>query len=170
MATPSLFRDFLRSLKAEWATSLPSVRPLEAALDPVMPKASTFYAGTSPSCGLHVFLHFQHSLKAYEVGQFTVNVWLSRRLGPPEPPAEPVTPSDSSAVPGRYRIGWLCGYGKDKWWHLKKDRAPKYIEAWRPSSYEDQNMVIQEAVADVSHDVKAVLSNLGISGGAKQGA
>ena len=65
---------------------------------------------------------------------------------------------------GSHRIGRLVG-GKDKWWHLNRYRRPPIgIEAWRPSSYDDYDTVLREAVADVNRDVGAVLRKLGFVG------
>jgi hypothetical protein len=162
MAKQSVFRDFMRALKQRWLDELPSVHPLEESFSSYMPKASTFYAGFTESLGMHVFVRFQHSPKAWEAGRFTIDLILSRRKGPPDRCGGACTPhGDASFEEGSHRIGPLLGYRKDKWWHLKEDEPPILTQAWRPSSYEDYDAVLSEAVADVSRDVREALTKLG---------
>ena len=162
MAERSAFRDFIRELKKDWRVTFPSVRPLEERLSPSMPKASTFYAGIARPLGMHIFLNFQHSSKPWEVGEFTINVIPSKRKGPPEGFGWLRAPKGAELYEGSHRIGRLVG-GTDKWWHLKRYRRPIGTEVWRPSSYDDYDAVLREAVADVTHDVGAVLRRLGFA-------
>jgi hypothetical protein len=164
MAKRSVFRDFITGLRKRWREELPQVRPIEEALGPAMPKASTFYAGLSPRLGMHVFVNFQHSSMAWQVGQFTINVILSKRAGAPEGWGGPLAPDDGvSFTEGSYRIGGVLGRHKDKWWHLKQDDPPIITEAWRPTSYDDE-IVLIEAAADVTRDVREALAKLGVNG------
>jgi hypothetical protein len=163
MAKRSLFRDFMTALRAQWRAEWPGVRPIAEPMGPQMPKSSTFYAGMAPALGLHVFVNFQHSCMAWEVGHFTVNVILSRREGEPETWGGPFPPDDGlSFTEGSYRIGLLVG-AKDKWWHLKAAPLPVINEAWQPVSYADPQAALREAVDNVSRDVREALGKLGVS-------
>ena len=107
MAKHGEFRDFIKTLRKHWRTDLPEVRLLEQSLGPTMPKASTFYAGWAQIVGMHVYVNFQHSSKAWQVGRFTVNVILSRREGVPEgqggPAAQPTAGPTRKAATGSDR-------------------------------------------------------------------
>jgi Domain of unknown function (DUF4304) len=163
MSKPSVFRDFIAALKKEWRSDFPAIRQIKEPLGPLMPKASTFYAGVARRTGWHIFLNFQHSSKAWQAGQFTVNVVFSRQEGAPEHPGTNfLKPGSASFEDGAYRIGPLLGR-KDKWWHLKDDDALEVTEAWRPSSYDQYGNVISEAIKDVSRDEQAVLRKLGVT-------
>jgi hypothetical protein len=151
----SIFSEFIAVLRKRWKEKLPFVRPLTEVRG-LLPKASSFYAGKTTDSGWHVYLNFQHSNKAWEVGRFTINVVLS---------ADEYNPKRSMAMTrlgeGSNRIGFLVG-SKDKWWHLKKDDDPILTLAWRPSNYENKDLVISEAVYDVTRDVISVLILLNI--------
>jgi hypothetical protein len=163
MAKRSVFRDFIVALRKHWREELPQVRPVDNALGPAMPKASTFYAGLSPRLGMHVFVSFQHSPMAWKVGQFTINVIFSRREGAPEGWGGPFAPDDgTSFTEGSYRIGSVLGRHKDKWWHLKQDHPPIITEAWRPTSYDEYETVLNEVTADVTRDVREALVKVGV--------
>jgi Domain of unknown function (DUF4304) len=163
MATRSVYRDFISAIKKHWRSESPSICPIKESFGPIMPKASTFHAGMSKPSGMHVFFNFQHSSKSWEVGQFTINVILSRGEGPPEGSFGPFPPEGSDPFrEGSYRIGLLVGQ-KDKWWHLKDDPAPILTQAWRPSSYDDQPTVISEAVVSVDREIRAVLRRFGMA-------
>ncbi|MGC9943719.1 MAG: hypothetical protein ABSE48_17980 [Verrucomicrobiota bacterium] len=62
---------------------------------------------------------------------------------------------------GSHRIGHLLG-PKDKWWHLKQDDDSILTQAWRPSSYENTDVVISEAVGNVTSDVLAAMKLLDV--------
>ena len=163
MAKPSIFRDFIAALKKQWEFEFPSIRQINQPLGPLLPKASSFYSGVAHPSGWHIFLYFQHSSKAWQVGQFTVNVVFSRHEGAPGHPVTNYLMEGSTTFEeGCYRIGPLLGR-KDKWWHLKDDEALSVTEAWRPSSYGNYANVIAEAIIDVSRDVRAVLHKLGVT-------
>jgi hypothetical protein len=164
MRKRSVFRDFINSLRKHWATELPALRPIKDALGPTMPKASTFYAGVAHPLEMHVFVNFQHSCKAWQVGQFTINFILSKSEGPPEFWGGPWVPDDGvSFTEGSYRISNMLSRHRDKWWHLKDDDPPIITEAWRPTSYDDYEAVLAQAAADVTNDVRHVLVKLGMN-------
>lgn len=99
---------------------------------------------------------------AWQVGQFTVNVVLSRHQGPPRGSNGPWVPDELASIDeGIYRISGFLKR-KDKWWHLKNDEPRILAGEWRPSGYDSYETVLLEAVADVSCDVQVVLSKLGV--------
>jgi hypothetical protein len=172
LSTPkrSAFRDLISAVRKHWRTALPSVRQVDEPLDALMSKASTFYAGWSPKLGLNVFINFQHSTKAWQVGQFTINLVLSQTMGAPKHQGGPVVPENESGfTEGLYRIGSILG-GKDKWWHLKDDETNLVTLAWRPKSYAAYEAILAEAVADVTRDVRLALEKLGVITGGPAGA
>jgi hypothetical protein len=170
MPRRSLFRDFLTVLRKRWRVEMPLVPPIDAPLGPSLPKASTYYAGMAPALGLHVFINFQHSPTAWEVGRFTVNLILSKTEGEPDGYGGPFAPGHwETFTAGSYRIGWLVG-GMDKWWHLKDDKPTLVTEEWRPTSYDDPDSVFAEAVDDVTRDVRLALARIGVSETGKDGA
>ena len=166
MAKRSVFRDFIAALRKRWREELPQVRPVEQALGPMMPKASTFYAGFALQLGMHVFVNFQHSQKAWQVGQFTINMILSKREGAPDAWGGPFAPVDGvSITEGSYRISCILGRHNDKWWHLKEDSPSVIANAWRPTSYDDYEAVLIQAATDATSDVREALAKLGVNGG-----
>jgi hypothetical protein len=102
MAKRSVFRDFVTAIRKHWQTELPDVRPITDTLGPQLPKASSFYAGVAQPANLHVFVNFQHSPKAWEVGCFTVNFLL---VTDPERVREILAPRYKSVDGVRYREG-----------------------------------------------------------------
>jgi hypothetical protein len=164
MAARSIFQAFIITLREKWRTELPTVQPLKKSFGTMMPKASTFFAGVSPRLRKHVFLNFQHSSKSWEAGRFTVNVILSEKEGPPETSGGPFAPDKGRPfTEGSYRISSVLGRPQDKWWHLKADGPAIVTEAWRPTSYDDRDAVLAEAVADVTIDVRKTLRKFGIN-------
>jgi hypothetical protein len=158
MANKSIFRAFMSNLRKRWKKELPSISPLTGARGR-FPKASSFYAGKSGYSGQHVHLYFQHSCKAWEVGQFTINVVLS--LDEHNPQMSIPKSSDPHFGDGYHRIGFLIG-SKDKWWHLKQDGESILTESWRPSSYEDEHSVLSQAVDDVTRDIVSAMRVLDV--------
>lgn len=160
MAEKSVFREFIAALKRQWKKQALFIRPISETLGQ-LPKASTFYAGASSRSGQHVYLYFQHSNKAWQVGQFTINVVLATDAHHPQMAMG--NPSGSDFADGYYRIGFLVG-NKDKWWHLKSGDDGILTQHWRPSSYDDLDVVLAEAVDDVTRDVLSTMRLLGVSG------
>jgi hypothetical protein len=160
VAKPSAFRALIAVLKKRWRIDYPFICPLKESRG-TLPKASSFYVGVARPSGLHVFLHFQHSNKAWEVGQFTINVILTQDDNNPEH-REP-RGQWGTQLEGSHRIGFFLGR-KDKWWHLRDDAPAIVTQEWRPTSYADLEVVLREAVDDVSRDVLAALRMLGIAG------
>jgi hypothetical protein len=100
------------------------------------------------------------------VGRFTINVVVA--LDAKNPGMANGVRSGSDFRDGYYRIGFLIGK-KDKWWHLKADEDSILTQVWRPSSYDNFDFVLSEAIDDVSGDVLATLHLLGITDGQKDG-
>jgi len=158
MATKSIFREFITTLEKHWKKEYPTLTPLTEARGR-LPKASSFYAGMSRFSGQHVYLYFQHSCKAWEVGRFTINVVLT--LDEEDPKMSIPKDSDSNFGDGYHRIGFLVG-SKDKWWHLRQDQDSVLTDSWRPSTYENEELVICQAVDDVTRDVLSAMSVLDV--------
>jgi hypothetical protein len=161
MAKKSIYRDFIAALRKHWRAEFPFIRQCDEGCGS-MPKASTFYAGITRPSGMHVFLYFQHNSKSWKVGQFTINVILSKDKRSPRHWGPSERADDGSGLwEGPRRIGHLVG-SKDKWWHLKDDAPATATQQWRPTSYSDTEVVLREAVEDVGQDVMMVLRNLGV--------
>jgi hypothetical protein len=158
MTEKSIFREFMASLRKRWEKEHPSLRPLTEKRGHLA-KAGTFYAGVIPDSGAHVFVNFDHSTKSWEVGRFTINIVLASDEH--NPMMYPFAQSGPRQGEGYYRIGFLVGK-KDKWWHLKQDDDPILTQAWRPSSYENVDVVIAEAIDDVTRDVLSALRSLNV--------
>jgi hypothetical protein len=161
MAQKSVFREFMAALKKHWKEEVPFIRPVSETLGQ-LPKASTFYAGATSRSGQHVYLYFQHSSKAWQVGQFTINVVLATDANNPQMAMGNRSGQDFGD--GYYRIGYLVGK-KDKWWHLKADDDPILTQVWRPSSYDNLAVVLSGAVDDVTRDVQWAMQLLGVTSG-----
>ena len=130
--------------------------------------ASTFYAGIAKASGFHIYLSFQHSSKAWEVGRFTLNVILANDAERPNSSGIADRAKDNSSfAEGPHRIGFIVG-SRDKWWHLKDDGTPIGSIAWRPSNYSDFDVVVREAVEDVSRDVVVALGVLNVAARARR--
>jgi hypothetical protein len=185
LMSKGLFPRFLKVLRREWATALPNIEPVATTLSPLMPKSSTFRVRLdAPAEGVasHLFLQFQHNSKAWAVGQFTINVVASSRAGAPTRDIRKPSAFHHGSE-GYYRIGGLT-HGPDKWWALaprvllKESVRPSHVRVqtstgetmiwptarrasimvWRPSSYDNEDTVFAEILADVTADVRMVLS------------
>lgn len=153
----------MAELHRQWRDALPHVSQIKAGLGPTMPSASTYYAGFTSLLQMHVFVNFQHSKHAWQIGQFTINVILSKYEGPPETNSGPFAPNDGlSFSEGCYRTNIILGRHREKWWHLKDDEPRLTFETWRPSSYSDHQTVIDEAVVDATREVRESLMKLGV--------
>ena len=150
------FATFVRQVEREWRVGLPTLRKIEQSYGPSLRKSSTFYAGSSNRLGKHLFIAFQHNSMPWAVGEFTVNVIVSNRLGAPSLLGPGL--DLAGGAEGNYRLGQEL-HGKDKWWCLlPTDNVHGLV--WKARSYEDQAAVFQAALADVTADVRAFLSKL----------
>jgi len=180
MAKPSIFQQFMRSLRAHWKTTLPSIKPLTERHG-ALAKASSFDAGDI-STGQHVYITFQTSWK--EAGWFTINLIIA------DEGADLSTKSafqfnwepGQRLIHGSHRIGhFLSGpqdKKHDKWWHLCEveprevgDGLDDYFQDlrhrlregnWTAPSYENDAKVIELAIVDVTRDVETALKKIGI--------
>jgi hypothetical protein len=157
--TPSLFTPFVRALRQHWKTRLPTLQELDRDLGPALPKDTSFLAGPTFT-GLTLYINLQPSSKPWQVGEFTVNLLLA---GP-----EGSFPDTSAQVrdfkyppAGVYRIGIVL-YRKDKWWHLAETDGSPLRLSWRATSYGDLDSVREEAVEDVTADVRRILDLMGV--------
>lgn len=165
MAKRSVFRDFVTAIRKHWQTELPDLRPIAQQMGPQMPMASTFYVGVIQPAKFQVFVNFQHSPKAWEVGCFTVNLLLITDLERvPEILAPRFKSIDGTDYrEGSYRIGLLLGRD-DKWWRLKGgDPALLKTDSLLGGSGEDEPVVAgKDAIAEVTRDVRQALQVLGV--------
>ena len=166
----------MTALKTHWRTALPTVKPLKERHG-FLPKASSFEAGTIPVFNQRVFLQFQTTWK--EAGYFTINLVIAD----PEQEIHTVTQNTWDWKPGKkldhgaHRISHFLGRRHDKWWHLREVERGGWGENpeswtalrlslregnWTAESYADETKVIESAVVDVTEDVKAVLSVVGV--------
>jgi len=172
MAKASIFSDFLKALKRHWRSALPYVKPLVAPRGS-LPKAHAFYAGFSDVASCHVFLHFQTHKSIG--GRFTINVILATdELAPRNFYSPNAAVLLGKFVEGPNRIGrFLPTRRGDKWWQMCRDEVTEELarrtglsfqkpDWWCPNSYENEEEVIRDAIADVTSSVKAALSQLGI--------
>jgi hypothetical protein len=153
-----VFPRFVNHLADMWRTTLPGVIRLEVPMGPLMPKASTFYAGTGNPFEVHVFLNLQQNSKSWNIGQFTLNVLLSEGFGPPKQRLSQ-TAEFQNGREGTYRAGSVL-YAYDKWWCLlpaDEDRRRR----WRPTIFDDEAVVFREVTADLTADAMKLFRLLG---------
>lgn len=147
---------FIRALARRWRRALPVLSPIIQAVGS-LPKASTFVCGPEPLADRWVFLHLQHSHT--QPGRITINVLLSEAAMKP-PPGRFLRRSefDDRAL-GLYRIGTLL-HGHDKWWVLVAAPGEPAESDWIAPSYGDEPRVFDAAAADITSDVRSLLSEL----------
>ena len=161
------FPRFVRLLRKRWREELPQLEPIDFSASS-LPKSSTFVWRTGWK-DRRLLVNLQPSSKAWEVGQFTVNLLVSESDGPPTPIEPPGRRFDHGDV-GRYRIGRLTDAHKDKWWCLEPepewtvkltgrlDAGSRLFARFRPASYEDEAKVFDEVADDLTRDVRHVLA------------
>lgn len=166
MPSPSIYQKFLRSAWARIRHDYPFVTRFRESFCVAIPKSSSFLLGRSPKNGKFIVLNFQHHPKAWGTGQFTVNVHISTELVPTKRLA--ATSGYQDAEDGYYRLAPEC-VGYDKWWCLiDRDRSEDddmsefdsafdpteadrefFENKWRPTAFDSEEVVIQQAVTDV---------------------
>ncbi len=147
MAEKGIFTKFVPAFWKEAKSKYPFIQKMDKSFAPAYPKSSSFYLGISPSFGKHVILNFQHSNKPWSVGLFTINVHISEKF---EITSQFNLGQDEykNFDDGTYRLP--VAVDEDKWWSLKKlDREVIFGKQWNASSYDSDEIVIQEAVKDV---------------------
>jgi len=168
MAKSSTKGGFLKALHKAWATALPSVRPVDGSnYSGALPKSCTYYAGVAPPSGLHVYVYFQFFAKSWEVGQFQIAFVISKRLDDPEKwvPCSSAPENPALLTEGCYYLirKYTGKQGRGKVWHLVKNKASVITAPWFASSYDDQEVVFSEAIADVTQEVTQTLRRQGIA-------
>lgn len=155
MAEKGIYAKFIAALRKDIVKRYPFVRQVEQAFDLSMPKSSTFYLGLSPRQGKHVIVVIYHDNKPWNVGMLDIMVHISADYA--------VTKNWDARMEGYETFedgfygmptsagGTEPGYFNHKYWLLKpldkeSDRLAYY---WRPSSYDSDEQVIREAMADV---------------------
>jgi hypothetical protein len=145
-------REFWKLMKIDY----PFVARIDKAFCASIPKASSYYIGISPIYRKHVTISFQHSSKAWEIGELTINVNIGAEYGS--------VAADNfnrwrerfkTFGDGFYRLAAAAEVG-DKWWCLCP-RNPSYSSRdnsrgnyWEPSSYDSEDVVLQECVVAVA--------------------
>jgi len=149
----SRFQKLMKQLLRELSSKYTFVRPLESALPPFLPKASSFYLGQSPKYGKHVFVNLQHSSKPGKAGTFTINVVLSVEYGAAR--LRHLSRAQFNEFEeGYYRLGTSTG-AKDVWWCLLPREGGKiwesssFREYWVPPDFDDDETVRAECAASV---------------------
>jgi hypothetical protein len=152
MAKKSAFQSFVRAFWADFSIGCPYAKRFEKTFCVTLPKASSFYLGVSPHFGKHVIVNFQHSPKAWEVGEFTINAHISSEFAPTT--RFSAWTGFETFEDGMYRLAHVTT-GIDRWWCLR-EKDPEYLprdnahgQYWEPSSYQSEDQVISEAIADV---------------------
>lgn len=152
MANKSIFNQFLSAVWKHFKLKYPFIKRLEKPYCcPGIPRSSSFYVGISSRFGKHVVVNFQHSPKPWQIGEFTINIDISERYEASENNDYGSSDGYGSFSEGFYRLASTL-FNKDKWWCLKPTslaRDNDLITYWRPSSYDSDETVINEAVADV---------------------
>ena len=149
----SVFQQFINALDKHVKVAYPFAQRLEKAFDVSISKASSFYLGISPTFGKHVIVTFQHSPKPWQVGEFAINVHISKDYAPASENWMRWQDRYASFEDGFYRLARGAGL-PDLWWCLcpATGDAPRDTSNggyWEPNSYEDQEAVIRQAVLEV---------------------
>jgi hypothetical protein len=187
MAKSSVFGRFMTALKHHWRGALPHVKPLsEVKRIPErrgsLAKSSSFDAGIIPETGQRVYLHFQTTWK--EAGYFTINLVVvdhGRQISTMTVGSSQDLLLGRRLRHGAHRISNFLRLGRhDKWWHLcevsdssfgdeehrqfMRDLTMRLREGnWTAANYDDEDMVIDAAVADVTRDVETALKSVGVA-------
>jgi len=161
MAEKGIFVKFLSVLKKHFKAHYPFVKQLEKSLDASIPKSSSFYLGVSPKYNKHVIIKFLHENKPWRIGQVTISIHISTDF---EKPSFLDVPDKEFEMFNNGRFSLPIGLtGKNKYWCLKPTTRidDDYTIYWKPTSYESDEIVINEAIADVC----ALLEQLFIKAG-----
>jgi hypothetical protein len=143
----------LRRLQAQW----PFLRPFDASFCVAIPRSRSLYCGVSPRYGKHVIVDFQHSAKAWNVGQFTINVHISEELAPTGNWTA-LSRTFATFEDGFYRLP-DCVEDRERWWCLRADEGNAWtgrrkddrtLQYWEPDSYADPQQVFAQAADDVA--------------------
>lgn len=149
MAEKGMFVKFMSALKKHFKSHYPFVKQLERSLDVSIPKSSSFYLGVSPKYHKHVVINFLHESKPWRVGQFSIYIHISTQYQLAED-FSPRTEKFESFGDGLYYAPPLL-IGMGKYWCLSPTTHSDdgYTIYWKPTSYDSEEVVIKEAIADV---------------------
>lgn len=153
------FPKFVKFFASHMRQRYPFIEPLDRALGGRLPKASTFYVQRPSEGKKCVFLNLQPSQKAWEVGQFTVNVQVSDKAE--SVPHSRLSLAEFQALEnGQYRLNSVAA-GRDKWWCLlppgRGVRTSEGLEYWRAPRYDNDDVVFHQAFEDVRTDLETHL-------------
>jgi hypothetical protein len=148
-AEKGMFVKFMSAFKKHLKLQYPFVKQLEKSLDVSIPKSSSFYLGLSPRYNKHVIINFLHESKPWRIGQFSIYIHISTQYQLTEN-FSPWSENFESFCDGLYYAPPLL-IGKGKYWCLKPTTRSDdgYTIYWKPSSYDSDEVVIKEAIADV---------------------
>ena len=162
MAEKGMFVKFMSAIKKHFKQKYPFVRPMEQSFNASMPKSCTFYLGVSPKYQKHVILNFSHSPKPWSVGEFTVDVHISTEYKVTDNWDAPLNQYESFAdglfnIPNEKVAD--SHIVKTKVWCLKPTSSVSgnYTEYWRPTSYDNEESVINDVIVDVCAMLEQVL-------------
>jgi len=155
-----MFVKFMSALKKHFKQKYPFVKQMDQSFDVSMPKSCTFYLGVSPIYQKHVILKFYHSPKPWRVGEVAVFVHISTDYAVAKN-WDGRSEDFELFNDGYYNIPMIKTANshilRTKYWCLKPvstsgitdSDSDEYREFWRPTSYDSDETVINETIADV---------------------
>ncbi|SMC20174.1 hypothetical protein SAMN02745857_00847 [Andreprevotia lacus DSM 23236] len=151
MAQKSVFSKFIDEFKKHAKLYYPFVQPLKVAVDPSLPKNASFYLGISPVFGRHVILNFHHAQQPWRFGMFTIFAHISDEYNVAKS-FDTFEEEYEQFLEGMYDLPNVA-LGKEKYWLLKElpdEKEDRLTELWCAENYENEAVVLEEAVKDVS--------------------
>lgn len=153
------FPRFVKIFFSHMEERYPFIEPLDRPLGGRLPKSSTFYIQRPSEGKKCVLVNLQPSQKAWELGQFTVNVQISDVVEC-VPHLRHRLAEFRALENGQYRLNSVAE-GRDKWWCLlppvKGQSTDQWLEYWRPSGYGDQDTVFVQTAENVRADLEKYL-------------
>ncbi|MFZ6781314.1 hypothetical protein ACO0LD_31140 [Undibacterium sp. Ji83W] len=150
MAEKKIYAKFIAAFWMVARGKYPFIKKLDKPFCPAIPKSSSFYLGLHHKLEKHILINFQPSNKSWQVGEFTINIHISEKFEPTSN-FHPKGGEFERFADGFYRYPSVIN--RDKWWCLNctslDSSLQSLIDYWRPSSYEVEDIIIQEAVQDV---------------------
>jgi hypothetical protein len=161
MSEKSIFIKFLGEISRYFRNKYPFATKLPGPIDVALPKSSSFYLGVSPRFNKHVVINFMHLNKPWRIGQFTIVAHISSEYKSAEQWDVPREKFETFED-GLYNLA-VVFLGVNKYWCLRPTsrESDEYTEYWKPTSYDNDESVIRECVADVCN----LLENLFWKGG-----
>ena len=166
MVGSSIYQQFLQAVWQRLKREHPYVKRFTETNPVTISKSASFLIGRSPTHDKCFILNFQYNAKPWGAGQFTINIVVCSDFSQID--SLPHFQNYARAESGTYRLGTEC-HGYDVWWCLKdRDRSfdgqmagilknfdaaqadRKFFDGkWRPSSFENPEVVIREALDDI---------------------